>query len=315
MAHALKVGLMMPQTTGMRGRGTHPWCEVRALAQLAEDVGFDSIWVVDHFLYLLDGEEEARGVWEGWSLLSALAACTRRAELGTLVLGMGFRNPALLAKMADTVDEISGGRLILGVGAGYHDHEYRAFGFPTERKFARFAEGIEIVSTLLKKGAIDFDGKYYQARECELRPRGPRPQGPPILVGTIGPKTMRLTARYADIWNAYYDDTKNRPSRLAPFRERVDAACRAVGRDPTTLERSVTMLVAGPDVDPWWSRLPSGRADAIVPFSGGAEALAEELRAYAREGISHVQISLDPTTPETIESVARAFEHLERVAS
>ena len=310
-----KVGLMMPQTTGMRGPGTHPWREVRELARLAEDVGFDSIWVVDHFLYLLDGEEAARGAWEGWSLLSALAASTHRAELGTLVLGMGFRNPALLAKMAETVDDISEGRLILGIGAGYHDFEYRAFGFATDHKFARFREGIEIVSTLLKKGAIDFDGKYYQARECELRPRGPRAEGPPILVGTIGPKTMRLTAKYADMWNAYYDDTKNQPSRVAPYREMVDEACRDTGRDPATLERSVTMLVAGPDVDPWWSRLPSGRADAIVPFSGGPEALAEELLAYAREGISHVQISLDPTTPETIEGLAGVFEHLGRAAS
>ena len=315
MTRRPKVGLMMPQTTGMRGPGTHPWREVRELARLAEDVGFDSIWVVDHFLYLLDGEEVARGAWEGWSLLSALAACTRRAELGTLVLGMGFRNPALLAKMAETVDDISDGRLILGIGAGYHDFEYRAFGFATDHKFARFREGIEIVSTLLKKGAIDFDGKYYQARECELRPRGPRPEGPPILVGTIGPKTMRLTAKYADMWNAYYDDTKNQPSRIAPYREMVDEACRDTGRDPATLERSVTMLVAGPDVDPWWSRLPSGRADAIVPFSGGPEALAEELLAYAREGIAHVQISLDPTTPETIEGLAGVFEHLGRAAS
>ena len=310
MTRRLKVGLMMPQITGMRGRGTHPWSEVRAMAELAEEVGFDSIWVVDHFLYLLDGETEARGAWEGWSLLSALAACTRTAELGTLVLGMGFRSPALLAKMAETVDDISGGRLILGIGAGYHDHEYRALGFPTDHKFARFREGIEIVSTLLKKGAIDFDGKYYQARECELRPGGP-----PILVGTIGPQTMRLTARYADMWNIYYDDTKNQPSRLAPFREMVDKACRDVGRDPATMERTATMLVAGPDVDPWWSRLPSGRADAIVPFTGGPEALAEELEAYAREGISHVQISLDPTTPETIEGLAGAFEHLERASA
>ena len=315
MTRRPKVGLMMPQTTGMRGPGTHPWREVRELARLAEDVGFDSIWVVDHFLYLLDGEEAARGAWEGWSLLSALAACTRRAELGTLVLGMGFRNPALLAKMAETVDDISEGRLILGIGAGYHDFEYRAFGFATDHKFARFREGIEIVSTLLKKGAIDFDGKYYQARECELRPRGPRAEGPPILVGTIGPKTMRLMAKYADMWNAYYDDTKNQPSRVAPYREMVDEACRDTGRDPATLERSVTMLVAGPDVDPWWSRLPSGRADAIVPFTGGPEALAEELLAYAREGISHVQISLDPTTPETIEGLAGVFEHLGRAAS
>jgi hypothetical protein len=126
----LKVGLMLPQIDGMRQRGMARWSDLKAMAQLAEDVGFDSLWLVDHFLYRLLGEDRGRGAWECWSLLAALAATTSKVELGTLVLGMGFRNPALLAKMADTVDEVSNGRLILGVGAGYHELEYRAFGYP-----------------------------------------------------------------------------------------------------------------------------------------------------------------------------------------
>ena len=177
-------------------------------------------------------------------MISALAASTRKVEIGNLVLGMGFRNPALLAKMADTVDEISGGRLILGVGTGYHELEYRAFGYPFDHRYGRFEEAIQIVSSLLKTGEVDFDGKYYQARECLLKPRGPRPQGPPIMVGTKGHKMLRLTARHADIWNVYWTSTNNSPDGVPPLRERVDEACVEVGRDPATLARTVSVLVA-----------------------------------------------------------------------
>jgi alkanesulfonate monooxygenase SsuD/methylene tetrahydromethanopterin reductase-like flavin-dependent oxidoreductase (luciferase family) len=214
---------MLPQTEGMRGPGVRGWSEVKDMAQAAEDVGFDSLWLVDHFLYLLDGEAQARGVWEGWSLLSALAAVTTRAELGTLVLGTGFRNPALLAKMTDTVEEISGGRLILGLGAGYHPREYDAFGYPHNYRYSRFAEAIQIVHGLLRDGQVDFEGKFYSARECELKPRGPRASGPPILIGSIGPRMLKLVAKYADQWNAYYDDTGNSVEGAVRLRGVVDA--------------------------------------------------------------------------------------------
>ena len=309
----LKVGVMLPQTDGMRGPGVRGWGEVKAIAQTAEDVGFDSLWVVDHLLYQLEGEDQARGVWEGWSLLSALAAVTRTAELGTLVLAMGWRSPALLAKMADTVEEISGGRLILGLGAGYHPLEYRAFGFPFNYRYSRFAEGIEIVHSLLRQGHVDFEGRFYQARDCELRPRGPRPNGPPIMIGSIGPKMLKLVTKYADSWNAFYDDTKNSVEGAVELRERVDAACREGGRDPSTLERTITVLVADQHADPWWTRLPSDHDNkALMPLSGGPEVVAEQLHGYADNGVAHVQLSIEPTTCETIEAMAPVLESLAR---
>ena len=151
-SRSLKVGLMLPQTEGIRGPGVRGWKEVKEMAVLAEQAGFDSLWLVDHLSYMLDGEDRARGAWEVWSLLSAIAATTSRVELGTLVLSMGWRNPALLAKMADTVEEISGGRLILGLGSGYHKFEYDAFGFPYNYRVSRFEEAIQIVHGLLRTG-------------------------------------------------------------------------------------------------------------------------------------------------------------------
>ena len=170
MQDRIKVGLDLP-TSDRTGLG---WSELRDIAMLAEDVGFDSIWLDDHLLYHMRGAAEPNGNWESWSMLSALAACTKTVQLGNLVLGMGFRNPALLAKMADTVDEISGGRLILGVGTGYHEVEYRAFGYPYDHRYRRFEEAIQIVSALLKTGAVDFDGRVLPgARMCAEAPRTP----------------------------------------------------------------------------------------------------------------------------------------------
>ena len=199
-SRTLKIGLMLPQAEGMRGPGVRGWKQVDQMARVAEDVGFDSLWLVDHLSYKLDGEDEARGVWEVWSLLSAVAAVTKRVELGTLVLCMGWRNPALLAKMADTVEEISGGRLILGLGSGYHKHEFDAFGFPFGYKVSRFEEAIQIVHGLLRNGEIDFEGKFHFARECELKPRGPRPEGPPILMGATSKWSYDRIAEYCDGW-------------------------------------------------------------------------------------------------------------------
>ena len=306
-----KVGLMLPQIDGMRQRGLARWADLKAMAQLAEDVGFDSLWLVDHFLYRLLGEDRGRGAWECWTLLAALAATTRKVELGTLVLGMGFRNPALLAKMADTVDEVSDGRLILGLGAGYHELEYRAFGYPYDHRFSRFAEAIQIVHGLLRHGHLDFAGEYYQARDCELRPRGPRPGGPPIMIGSIRPRMLELVARYADSWNAYYDDTRNSVENLRRLREVVDTACHKAGRDPSTLERTVTVLAADAQGDAWWNRLPTPHGQlALKPLSGPPEQMAAELQAYAREGIAHIQMCIDPTTPHTIEAFAPVLERL-----
>src|SRR5215207_2815124 len=185
-----KIGLYLPVWESPASRNTPAlrWTEIQAMARATEDAGFDSIWLPDELLFpenLPFEGEPSRGFWESWSILSAIAATTRRVDLGHLVIANTFRNPALLAKMADTVDEISGGRLVLGLGAGGTEYGHRAFGIPWARRVARFEEALQIIIPLLREGHVDFAGEFYTIRECELRPRGPRPAGPLILIASI----------------------------------------------------------------------------------------------------------------------------------
>jgi probable F420-dependent oxidoreductase len=299
----LKLGLLLPHAEGRYGGGTARWSDLLAMARLAEDVGFDSLWTIDHF-NLEYPDTPSQGVWECWSLLAALAATTERVELGPLVTPTSFRNPALLAKMADTVDEISDGRLILGLGAGWLESEYRAIGLPFDHRISRFEEALAIIHGLLHDGHVDFEGRYYSARDCELRPRGPRPNGPPILIGSSGDRMLRSVARYADAWNTFFSTTGNSPDGIPPLRAKVDAACQGAGRDPATLERSCAILV-GFD-------LPGavGHPQVKTPLTGSPEEIAEGLLGFQREGIDLVQVYLDPMTPAGVAAFAPVLEAL-----
>ncbi len=302
----LKVGLVLPHwEAGMSGK-TPGWSDITEMATLAEDMGFDSLWVVDHFLvpYRYRGEDKVQGFWDSWTTLSALAATTNNVELGTLVTGTGFRNPALMAKIADTVDEISGGRVILGIGAGWNEYEYRAMGYPYDHRVSRFEEALQIIHGLLHEGYVDFDGKYYQARDCELRPRGPRPTSLPIMIGSSGERMLGLTAKYADSWNRWLVYGRSHPDQIPEARERVDAACRANDRDPASLERTASV-----QIDLKGTKDPQEGKEALT---GSPEEIAATIRAFAAEGISHLQIMLRPNTPDAIQQLAPILEDLDR---
>jgi probable F420-dependent oxidoreductase len=298
----LAVGLILPDTEREMGGATAGWNDLEEMARLAEELGFDSIWNADHLIYRFPGRE-VQGPWESWSLLAALAAVTSRVLIGPLVCCTSFRNPALLAKIADTVDEISGGRLVLGLGAGWHEPEYDAFGYPFDHRVSRFEEALVIIHGLLRSGHVDFAGTYYSARDCELRPRGPRPQGPPIVIGSTSPRMLGLLAAYGDIWNAWARQTLE---ELAEDREKVDAVMEAAGRDPASVERTVSLLVDLPNA----TGRPSEEKPGFRPRE--PEELAEHLRRYGEAGISHVQLMLDPNTPAGIEWAARALELLDQ---
>lgn len=301
----LKVGLILPETERQMNGGTARWRDLHEMALLGEAIGADSLWITDHLIHRVPGEEP-RGMWECWSLIAALAASTTRPAIGTLVLCSGFRNPALLAKMADTVEEISGGRLILGIGAGWNEPEYRAFGYPFDRRTDRFAEAIQIVTGLLRDGWIDFAGEFYEARECELRPRGPRPNGPPIVIGAsqAGPRMLALAAQYGDGWNTWFSSTGNTVAGLKPLLARADDACREAGRDPATLARSCAVIV---EVGPHEPSAMTG-----PPLTGTPAEIADGLRAYAAAGVAHLQVWLEPNTPAGIEAFAPVLQELDR---
>jgi alkanesulfonate monooxygenase SsuD/methylene tetrahydromethanopterin reductase-like flavin-dependent oxidoreductase (luciferase family) len=299
----LRVGVQLPEV-----EREVRWPEYLAMARRAEELGYDSLWLGDHLLYrFADGT--SRGPWEAWTMLSALAASTSRIRLGPLVAATAFHNPAMLAKMISTVDEVSGGRLVVGLGAGWNETEFRAFGFPFDHRIDRFEEAFTIVRTLLREGAIDFEGRYFQARDCELLPRSARPGGPPLLIGSRGERMLRITLPHVDAWNVWFKDTGNSPAGVAPLRELVDGICREVGRDPTGIERTVAVQV----------RLTGGTGrvqgdyakDESPPLAGTPEVMADELRAYAREGIGEVQLVLDPISLASIEEFASVLERLD----
>ncbi len=277
------------------------------MARTAEDVGLDSVWVGDHLLYR-DDAHGARGPWEAWSLLAALAEATERVQIGPLVAATSFHSPPMLAKKAATVDEISGGRLILGLGAGWNETEYRAYGFPFDQRASRFDEAFTIIRTLLRDGAIDFDGRYYQARDCELVPMSPRPGGPPLMIGSRGPRVLRIAAPHVELWNGWHAWFGNTPEGLAALQGEVDAACRDTGRDPATLERTVAVMVQFPEGAGRASGDPEQWNSTAIP--GDPETLAPALQAFAAAGVAHVQLVLDPITEESIAALAPTLERL-----
>jgi alkanesulfonate monooxygenase SsuD/methylene tetrahydromethanopterin reductase-like flavin-dependent oxidoreductase (luciferase family) len=305
----LKVGLCLPTFEGWFGGATAGWGDLLSLARHAEELGFDSVWVPDHLIYEWPPGEASHGVWEAWSLLGALAASTTRVEIGPLVSCTAFRNPALLAKMAEAVDEISGGRLILGLGAGYHEREFGAFGYAYDHLVGRFDEALQVIDGLVRRGSLDFRGRWYAAAECELRPRGPRAAGLPIMIAAHGPRTFALTARYGDVWNG----VAHTPEEVQPLLAGLDAACRAAGRDPASVVRTValTVDVAGADGAAAWIR---DWRRQFPPASGSIDDHTNLLRRFAAVGVDHVIVLLQPSTPQGFELFAGVLDRLGELA-
>jgi alkanesulfonate monooxygenase SsuD/methylene tetrahydromethanopterin reductase-like flavin-dependent oxidoreductase (luciferase family) len=298
----MKVGITLP-IAGGPGKDAPRWAEIRELALWAEDAGFDSIWLYDHLLFRFE-DQPTFGIWEAWTLLAALAEATERVELGVLVVCTAFRNPGVLAKMADALDEVSGGRLILGLGAGWHRPEFDAFGLPFDHLYGRFEESLAVIAPLLRTGQADFSGRFVAAANCVSLPRGPRENGPPILVAAFGPKMLRLTARHADAWNTAWHGA---PDRFRDERDKMFAACAEEGRDPATLEVTVGVTVVYPDLE---ADLPPGSDDPTRALRGSPEEVAAGLRTYRDEGVGHVVVSPTPETREAMGRVAEAVRIL-----
>jgi FMNH2-dependent dimethyl sulfone monooxygenase len=271
------------------------WADIAVFAGHAEAIGVDSVWVCDHFLSSPPGQPP-EGIHEGWTLLSAIAAATSRVEVGSLVMCVSFRNPALLAKMAATLDAVSSGRLVLGLGAGSYVPEFEAFGYATDHRFGRFEEALRIIGPLLRGEKVSFAGRYHQVQEAVLLPAPDRPI--PILVAAKAPRMLRLVARHADAWNTAWFGTPD--ERLRRRLADLDAALKAESRDPATLRRTVGMSVRDPDTT------AASETDEAA-FAGSVDGLARAIDAHEALGTDDLIVQLEPKTERSLDRLADAL--------
>jgi alkanesulfonate monooxygenase SsuD/methylene tetrahydromethanopterin reductase-like flavin-dependent oxidoreductase (luciferase family) len=298
----MRIGVQLPEV-----EWEVPFPELIEMARAAETAGFDSVWLGDHLLYELD--VGARGPWEAWTSLAAIAASTTTIQLGPLVASTSFHAPAMLAKMATTVDAISGGRLVLGLGAGWNRREYDAFGFPYDQRVSRFEEAFTIIRTLLRDGAIDFHGDFHDVERCVLVPRASG-NGPPLMVGSIGARMLAITLPHVDAWNMWWSQYGNSADGFRKEKERVDAMVDAVGRTGE-VEATAAVLV---QLEGGVGRQMGDYADidSVAPLRGSPSELAEQLRAFDDAGAAHVQLVVDPITRASIDWFADVLAELRR---
>ena len=298
----MSLGLMLPMGEASHFGDTPRFTDLVEMAQTAREVGFEAIWFADHFLFENAENGDVRGVWEAFSMMAGVAAAVPDVQIGSLVACTGFRNPALIAKTAEAIDEISGGRFILGLGAGWHKPEYDAFGYPWDHRVSRFEEAIDIMRQMLRDGTGTLEGKFFQAKDAVNRPRGPRSTGAPILVGSSGDRMLSIIAKHADAWNTvWHADT----SKIAELMAKVDAACEAEGRDPKSLIRTAGGNISmGENL----GRRPNA-------FEGSVEEKAQHLHAFRELGLSHFVCGLDACTPDTIAAFGEVVKQFDSLAS
>ena len=286
-----RIGLQLPEVERRVG-----WPELLAIARAAEAAGFDSLWVGDHLLYRNDGLPE-RGPWDAWTLLAALAAATERVRLGPLVACAGFHRPGILARMAAGIAEVSGGRFVLGLGAGWNEEEFRAFGLPYDRRVARFEEAFAIVRGLLAGERVTLRGRHWQVEDAVLLPAPARP--PELMIGSNGPRMLRATLPHVDAWNTWYEHFGNRPEGFAALDARISALAADAGRAPAEIRRSACVLVV---LD-----RPAGErpvTPAAPPLAGRPARIAAGLLDLADAGADEVILVVSPITERSVQELA-----------
>jgi alkanesulfonate monooxygenase SsuD/methylene tetrahydromethanopterin reductase-like flavin-dependent oxidoreductase (luciferase family) len=298
MTRPCKVGVQLPEVERFV-----PWPEYLDLARRAESAGYDSIWVGDHLVYdLPDGS--TRGPYEAWTTLAAIAAATERVEIGPLVASTGFHAPAMLAKQAATVDAISQGRLILGLGAGWNRGEFDAFGFPYDRRVSRFEEALAIIAPLLREGRTTFHGQFYEVDDCVLDPRPVREGGPPIMLGSNSPRMLSIGLPVVDSWNVWWSIYDNSVEKFAQVKAEVDA----VIPEGRTVDATAAVLVTLPGGR---GRLMGETYDASVT-TVTPDDLGQHIRGLAAAGAMHLQLVLDPIVAESIDTIGAVLADLDR---
>lgn len=295
------VGIMMPTSDESAFGGTPRFADLLAIAQNAETLGIDSLWIPDHFVYRYPDDDKVYGVWEAWTLLAAIAARTTKISLCVFVSGLVFRNPGVVAKMAENLDEISQGRFILGLGAGSRPPDFDMLGLPFDHRASKSEEAIEIISSLLRTGHADYQGRFYQANDAYNLPRGPLAEtgGVPILIGTRGPRMLRLAARFADAWNG---DWHASSETVKPLLADVDEACAAVERDPSTMLRTAGSIIAF-----------NAEASADPRILAGTDAeIARGIASFRDLGLKHYIARFERFMPDSLERLAGIVQSVDR---
>jgi alkanesulfonate monooxygenase SsuD/methylene tetrahydromethanopterin reductase-like flavin-dependent oxidoreductase (luciferase family) len=286
----VKVGFMLPAVAD--GIEWSSWEVIAELARHLEAAGAASLWVADHFFHRDESGRE-HGLHEPWTLLSAVAAVTERVEIGPLVMATSFRNPGLTAKMAATLQEVAAGRFVLGLGCGWHQPEYDAFGYPFDHRVGRFEEAVRVIVPLLRGERVTVEGRWATARDAVLVP----PSAPvPILIAAKGDRMLRLTARWADQWQTAWFGSPD--ERFRDRRARLRAACEAEGRDPATLVETVGVEVGGE---------PSGRSPGWRHVPLEVAAIEDALGAWSEEGVDHLQVVVEPATRDSYDTLLEAM--------
>lgn len=294
-----EIGLVLPMGDSFVDGETVRWSTIRDLAIRAEEIGFDVVWTADELLWRPEGRRP-QGWWECIAMTGAVAAATSRIKVGTWILSALHRNPGITAKAVETIDEISEGRFVFGLGAGHAGRQGHAFGLPEDRTVARFEEALQIILSLLREGQADFEGSFHAARNLEHRPIGPRRGGIPIMIGAKGPRMLRLAARHADIWSWFVEERSDL-TEFGPRLEALEAACAEVGRDPTTIGRSAGVVVEPTTV--------SGAADVLgMPIRGSAREIADALLTFRTGGFDHLEVVPWPPTIAAVDAMAPALD-------
>lgn len=264
MTHPLRIGIKLSQD--------HPIETYREVWRIAEEGGFDSCWAMDH-LASIGSIGEDRPIFDGWELLAAMAVATKKVRIGLLVTGITYRNPALLAKIATTVDHLSDGRLEFGISAAWAANEHEMYAISgLDHRVGLLSEGLQVMKMLWTQERTDFAGRYYTMTNAVANPKPVQKPYPPIWIGSGGASTLRLTARHADVWNPSGAVGRDFESMVAASKQ-LDEACAAIGRDPAEIRRSVQLPFGGePEefVDRIGRCYEAGFSEVIVMLTGGA---------------------------------------------
>jgi alkanesulfonate monooxygenase SsuD/methylene tetrahydromethanopterin reductase-like flavin-dependent oxidoreductase (luciferase family) len=298
----VEVGLVLPMGESFVDGSTARWVEIRDLAVRADELGFDTVWTADELLWR-PPDGKTHGWWECVAMTGAVAAVTSRVKVGTWVTSALHRNPGITAKAVETLDEISGGRFVFGLGSGHAGRQGHTFGLPENHVFSRFEEALKIIVPLLRQGRADFEGTFHAARDLEHRPVGPRPGRIPIMIGAKGPKMLRLAALHADIWSWYVQERSDL-AEFGPQLAAIEAACVEAGRDPASIGKS-----AGIVVEP--TSFTGSEAVLGTPVRGSAEEIADAFREFGTAGFTNLELLVWPPTVEALDALAPVIELLD----